>query len=140
MLKRRKPSKKEKADREKEISNYFADIKDASIFLDKSILTLSSAFLWFLFTQLNTISESSLQYWYYLNISIIFLWITILLVLLSYIITIYHLKTCMLKKWKIRSMLFFIFKVLEEVLRIAYIISFIIPVSCTILFYLHNLN
>lgn len=132
---------------------YFDNIKEASLFLDKVILTLSSAFLWFLFSQLQNLlnSEIKLININYLNISIILIWLTIFFVLISYVATIdqaNYAKDIDDNKWIKRIFWFKVkwktkFNFLNwsiNVLRALYFFSFIIAILLSIIFYITNLN
>jgi hypothetical protein len=67
---------------------YFENTKEASVFIDKTILTLSGLFLGYIFTQLRELPENSINV-YLLLFSVFCLVITIFLIIVSYFITIY---------------------------------------------------
>lgn len=115
---------------------YFDNIKEASLFLDKAILTLSSVFLWFLFSQLNKLIDIKVINIEYLILSIISIWITIFLVLSSYLLTIYQAQLWANDKW---WLLFDIVDSLINIFRILYFFTFITPIIFTIMFYINNL-
>ena len=77
---------------EKQKIEYFENIKDSSVFLDKAILTISSIFLWFLFNQLQNLLKVEMININYLIFSIISIWLTIFFVLISYLLSIYQSK------------------------------------------------
>ncbi len=126
---------------------YFKDMKDASLFLDKAILTFWSIFLWFIFSQLPYIIEKNIKLFYkeYLIFSIIFIGITIILVLFSYILTItqaklwYNIqeKNINYHKWICK---FNVLNFLQDLIRIVYFITLIASIILTILFYIYNLQ
>ena len=64
--------------------------KEASIFFDKTVLTISGVFLWFLFSQIDNILKIEMINLNYLIYSIILIWIIIVLILFSYYLTIYN--------------------------------------------------
>jgi len=130
---------------EKQKIEYFENIKDSSLFLDKAILTISSVFLWFLFNQLQNIIKLEMININYLIISIISIWLTIFFVLLSYISSIYQAKIWYkILVWKVDydewMCDFNKLDCLIDILRISYFITFIIPIIFTILFYITNLQ
>ncbi|MDD3145506.1 MAG: hypothetical protein PHV23_05335 [Candidatus Gracilibacteria bacterium] len=132
---------------------YFDNIKEASLFLDKVILTLSSAFLGFLFSQLQNLlnSEIKLININYLNISIILIGLTIFFVLISYVATIDQANYAKdiddnkgIKRifgFKVKGKTKFNFlNGSINVLRALYFFSFIIAILLSIIFYITNLN
>lgn len=149
--KNKKHSKNEEKIKRKSI--YLDNIKDASLFLDRAILLLSSAFLWFLFTQLNNLFKLKIELINqdYLKDSIILIGLTIYFVLLSYVATIdlaqlwynidntknkYRLFGIPVKpKTKFDSLKWFI-----NFLRFLYLLTFIIAIIFTIIFYINNLD
>ncbi len=136
---------------EKQKIEYYQNIKDNSLFLDKAILTFSSLFLWFLFTQLEKILklENSLKKEiineYLLIISVVSIWITIFLVLLSYISSIQQAKVWYkILDWEIDydewMKKFNNWDKIIDILRYSYFLTFIIPIIATIIFYITNLQ
>ncbi|MDQ7010131.1 MAG: hypothetical protein Q9M94_07645 [Candidatus Gracilibacteria bacterium] len=130
---------------EKQKIEYFENLRDSSGILDKAILTFSSLFLGFLFSQLQNLLKIEIINENYLIFSIISIGLTIFLVLFSYIIAIYQSKIgykilvgevdydegmCDFNK----------LDCLIDILRISYFITFIIPIIFTILFYITNLK
>jgi hypothetical protein len=93
-------------------------------------------FLWFLFSQIEKLLDIEIINIGYLIISIISIWITIFLVLLSYILTIYQAQLWVEGKW---WCLFNFIDSLINISRFLYFITFITPVCLTILFYISNL-
>lgn len=136
---------KEKNTNEENI--YFKDIKDASLFLDKAILTFWSVFLWFIFSQMPSIIEKNIKLFYkeYLIFSIILIWVTIILVLFSYILTIiqaklwYNIqeKNIDYNSWMCK---FNFLNFLQDLIRAIYFITLIMSIIFTILFYIYNLQ
>ncbi len=134
-----------KKDNEKQKIEYFENVKSASLFLDKSILTISSAFLWFLLSQFENLYEikSQLLNIIYLHISIISIWFTIFFVLISYILSIKQAKiwydilekNIPYDKWIIT---FNNYDLFIDLFRIIYFVTFIIPIILTVLFYISN--
>lgn len=130
---------------------YYKNIKEASIFFDKTILTLSSAFLGFLFYQVkDLLLINHLNNINYLVYSIISIWLTISLILISYLLTIKQAKLWYeiesLSKSKFNKVLledlgkkfYCVWKTID-ILNIIYFITFIIPIVLCILFYISNL-
>jgi hypothetical protein len=136
-----------KNDNKTEENIYFKDMKDASLFLDKGILTFWSVFLWFIFSQLPNIIEKNIKLFYkeYLIFSIILIWITIILVLFSYILTIiqaklwYNIqeKNIDYNNWMCK---FNFLNFLQDLIRVIYFITLITSIVFTILFYIYNLQ
>ncbi|MDD3793906.1 MAG: hypothetical protein PHI37_03780 [Candidatus Gracilibacteria bacterium] len=131
---------------------YYKNVKEASIFFDKTILTLSSAFLGFLFYQLkDLLSIHSLNHINFLAYSIISIGLTIILILISYLLTIEQAKLGyeienISKEKKLNMILFdnlnkkfYCVGKIIDILNITYFITFIIPIVLCILFYISNL-
>lgn len=134
-----------------EENHYYKNIKEASIFFDKTILTLSSAFLGFLFYQLkDLLLIKNINNIDYLAFSICLIGFTIFLILISYLLTIkqarlwYEIESIPNNKLNkkllenLNKKFYCIWKMIDF-LNIIYFITFIIPIFLCILFYISNL-
>lgn len=134
-----------------EESIYYKNIKDASLFFDKTILTLSSVFLGFLFYQIKDLLViNNIKNIDFLWIAIMYIWLTIILVLISYIFTIeqatkwYEIEKLPKKKSNKKEIdklnkKFHLFWRIIIYLNMTYFISFIFSIIISILFYITNL-